>query len=151
MTDFPPPTELEADFVPPPFLFSGVKGVKVACAGGGWAGLLLVVRRPATTEAAVAGAAAAAAFADGLGPLAFAWSLAFCAFFLPPLEPAVGSPVTTAVAGVDTVDVAADIDTDRAGPAALAAAADGDRVPAATLENPVTLADAERFRDGLPI
>ena len=114
--------------------------------------MLLVVRRPATTEAAVAGAAAAAAeFVDGFGPLALACSLAFCAFFLPPLDPAVGSPVTTAVAGVDTTGVAADMDTDRAGPAAFAAAAEGDRVPAATLENPVTLAEAERFSDGLPI
>jgi hypothetical protein len=67
------------------------------------------------------------------------------------LDPAVGNPVTTAVAGVDTDDVAADIDTDRAGTAALVAAADGDRVPAATLENPVTLAETERFSDGLPI
>ena len=114
--------------------------------------MLFVVRSPATTEAAVAGAeAAGAAFADDLGPFPFA----FCAFFLPPLVPAVGSPVTTAVAGVDADDVGADIDADRAGPEGLpppaTAAADGERVPAATLENPVTLAEAERFSDGLPI
>ena len=149
LTDFPPPTEVAADFDPPPFLFRGVSGVRVACAGEGWAALLFVVRSPATTEAAVAGAAAArAAFADDLGPFPFA----FCAFFLPPLVPAVGSPVTTAVAGVDVEDVDADIDADRAGPEGLpVAAADGERVPAATLENPVTLAEAERFSDGLPI